>query len=44
MSSEEATATITTLLTDMASLHFGASERLVFSGIKVDSWNFFFKR
>ena len=44
MSSEEATAITTTLLTDMASLHFEASEQLVFSGNKADSWNFFFKR
>ena len=44
MSSEEATATITTLSTDMDGLHFGAPERLVFSGNKADSWNLFFKR
>ena len=44
MSSEEATVTTTTLLTDIACLHFGAPERLVFSGNKADSWNFFFKR
>ena len=44
MSSEEATATTTTLSTDMAGLHFGDPERLVFSGNKADSWNLFFKR
>ena len=44
MSSEEATATTTTLSTDMTSLYFGAPQRLVFSGNKADSWNLFFKR
>ena len=44
ISSEEATATTTTLSTVMAGLHFGAPERLVFSGNKADSWNLFFKR
>ena len=44
MSCEEATATTTTLSTDMAGLHFGAPERLVFSGNKADSRNLFFQR
>ena len=44
MSSEEVTATTTTLLTDIAGLHFGAPERMVFSGNRADFWNLFFKR